>query len=158
VRLSPKEKFEQKVFKLSETQSERSFVFSQERLEKIKNDVKGALAKQNKGLTSLEYRRLKTYEIFYSDGKELLVKKRKHPDDMLIYFTAIEDMYDTLRTLHLQLGHRRSLGEKLSSSIKHKTFVNNILLCINFLLQLQPCPKQLPVNTQIFLELCWIYF
>lgn len=48
---------------------------------------------------------LKKYEVLQCGDVEKLMKKRKSPDDLTVYYVTIEDTYDIISKAHIASGH-----------------------------------------------------
>ena len=56
--------------------------------------------------TAHDYYHLKKYEILQCGNVEKLIRKREDGEQNPIYFVTIEEMFDAIKQVHINTGHR----------------------------------------------------
>lgn len=95
---------------IQKSESNNTFLFTQYKYKELIADVKASLCKrrESKPLTSLDYRRIKRYDILSIGDVEKLIKKRSTNDDEIKYFCHIDELYEIIHKAHIDTGHKRT--------------------------------------------------
>lgn len=84
-------------------------------------DVKQAKLKQKK--ESVDYRRLKKYDVIEVHGKEKLIAPVTGENSVILYYVHAEEVFDLLHDTHLKIGHggRTRMEKELQAKYKNVT-------------------------------------
>lgn len=117
----------------------QNFIIEEPRYEEIISEVKDAIEKRKNGLslTSKDYRRINRFDFINIGDKEMLIEKPTGETADIKYFCRIDQMYDTIHSAHLRVGHKK---EKAMEVELKKTFCNITREVIKIYLDLcEPC-------------------
>lgn len=117
----------------------QNFIIDEPRYEEIIREVKDAIEKRKNGLslTSKDYRRINRFDVINIGHKEMLIEKPTGETTDINYFCRIDQMYDTIHSAHLRVGHKK---EKAMEVELKKTFCNITREVIKIYLDLcEPC-------------------
>lgn len=117
----------------------QNFIIEESRYEEIIREVKDAIEKRKNGLslTSKDYRRINRFDVINIGHKEMLIEKPTGETTDINYFCRIDQMYDTIHSAHLRVGHKK---EKAMEVELKKTFCNITREVIKIYLDLcEPC-------------------
>ena len=122
--------FNDKVKEVNDVSSHRSLCLDNKRYNNILREVKDAqiLQKNNQPLTSKHYRHLKRYNVMkISDMQKLTERGSGENDDSNIcYYCKTEELFDVLKTAHVNIGHKGTRGKRQSfvcDSQKHSLYL-----------------------------------
>uniref|UniRef100_A0A1B6JRL1 Integrase zinc-binding domain-containing protein n=1 Tax=Homalodisca liturata TaxID=320908 RepID=A0A1B6JRL1_9HEMI len=117
----------------------RNFIIEEPRYEEIISEVKEAKQKRKNGqsLMSKDYRRINRFDVINIGDKEMLIEKTTEEMTDIKYFCRIDQMYDTIHSAHLRVGHKK---EKAMEAELKKKFCNITREVIKIYLDLcEPC-------------------
>ena len=113
---SVKKIFNDKVKELNYASSHRSLFLDNECYNYILWEVKKAqiLRKNNQPLTSKHYRRLIRYNVMKIGDMQKLTESGsgENEDSNIRYYCKVEELFDVLETAHVNIGHKRTRGER----------------------------------------------
>lgn len=117
----------------------RNFLIDEPRYEQIIREVQEAKGKKKNllPLTSKDYRRINRFDVINIGDKELLIEKTSREMTDIKYYCRIEQMYSTIHSAHLRVGHKK---EKAMEAELKKKFCNLTREVIKIYLDLcEPC-------------------
>ncbi|XP_054267157.1 KRAB-A domain-containing protein 2-like [Macrosteles quadrilineatus] len=117
----------------------RNFLIEEQRYEEIIGEVKEAKDKRRNGqsLSSKDYRRINRFDVINIGDKEMLIEKTTGEMTDIKYFCRIDQMYDTIHSAHLCVGHKK---EKAMEVELKKKFCNITREVIKIYLDMcEPC-------------------
>ncbi|XP_035218364.1 KRAB-A domain-containing protein 2-like [Stegodyphus dumicola] len=107
---------------LQQEKAGNSSIFSKDKHCTFIEDVKKAKAKQKK--ESVDYRRLRKYDVIEVDGKEKLIVAVTEGNSVILHYVYTEELFDLLHDTQLKIGRggrtqmEKELQTKLSNSKK----------------------------------------
>lgn len=86
------------------------FILTPTKYSEIVCQVKSAMEKKrgNAPLTTLEYRRLKRYDILTIGDVDKLIEKRISDEEQIRYFCHTDELYSIIHKAHIETGHKRT--------------------------------------------------
>lgn len=104
------EEFKLKLNAYIQESKSNTFTLTPEKYNELLSDIKVSLSKRRQGelLTSLDYRRIKRYDILTIGDVEKLIKKRTSSEDEIKYFCHIDELYEIIHKAHIDTGHKRT--------------------------------------------------
>ncbi|XP_068129756.1 SCAN domain-containing protein 3-like [Hyperolius riggenbachi] len=113
--------------------------FSREKYFDIIEEVKAAKTKQKK--ESVDYRRIRKYDVIVVDGTEKLIAPVTKENRAVLYYVHTEELFDILHETHLKIGHG---GRTRMEKEVHLKYKNITKAAIKLYLDLcKPCQTKL---------------
>ncbi|XP_059174975.1 KRAB-A domain-containing protein 2-like [Physella acuta] len=106
---------------LLQEKANNSGILSPEKYLTFIEDVKQARVKQTK--SSVDYRRLRKYDILEVEGEERLIVPITEDSSALLYYVHTDELFDLLNETHLKIGHggRTRMEKELQKMYKNVT-------------------------------------
>ena len=105
----------------------------------IIEDVKQAKAKQTK--ETVDYRRLKKYDVIEVDGKEKLIVPLTGDNGAILYYVHSEELLDLINETHLRIGHGGRTRMEKELKRKYQNITKEIITM--YLWLCKPCQTKL---------------
>lgn len=116
-----KKRFSDTLNTLLQEKSNNSGILTKEKYFAIIEDVKQAKSKQKK--KSIDYRRIKKYDVIEVHGKEKLIAPVTGDNSVILYYVHAEELFDLLHDTHLKIGHggRTRMEKEIQAKYKNVT-------------------------------------
>lgn len=100
---------------------DNSWILSRDKYCTFIEDVKKAKAKQKK--ESVDYRRLRKYDVIEVDGKEKNIVPVTEDNSVILHYVHTEELFDLLHDTHLKIGRgcRTRMEKELQTKYKNVT-------------------------------------
>ncbi|XP_047505092.1 KRAB-A domain-containing protein 2-like [Pieris napi] len=134
-----RERFDTKFQELFSAKGLNSFYFSNEQYLEIINSVKSA--KEAKSKTTLQYRRLKRFDLCSVSGVEKLIAPLSSSETTIKYYVTNDEMFDILHETHLAVGHGGKHRMEKECKKKYKNITQEVIKL--YLRLCEPCQKKL---------------
>lgn len=134
-----RERFNTKFQELFSAKGLNSFYFSNEQYLEIIDSVKSA--KEAKSKTTLQYRRLKRFDLCSVSGVEKLIAPLSSSETTIKYYVTNDEMFDILHETHLAVGHGGKHRMEKECKKKYKNVTQEVIKL--YLRLCEPCQKKL---------------
>jgi len=144
--------------KLIAEKKQNSIYLSQKKYSEIIIEIKNAKSNRKKK-TSIDYRRLKRYNVITIDGKDKLIYPIDSGNSTIYYYVQNESMYDILHEIHYNIDHGGKHRMIAETKKKYKNITQEVILM--YLKHCEPCQmkqkckkeKGLVTKPMIFFEM-----
>lgn len=109
-------------------------VIKRDEYDKLLTETEEAKAAIKK--TSLQYRKVKRFDVFEIDGTKKLISR----DEPVKYYLPVEKIYDVTESTHIAIGHGGRDRMKKETSRKYANITNKIINI--FLLMCETCQQK----------------
>jgi len=120
-----KERFYEVFNELVSSKSANSFYFNNEQYQEMLESVK--LAKNAKNKSTLQYRRLKRFDICSIRGIEKLISGVSSGESSIKYYVTNDEMFDILHDAHLAIGHGGKHRMESECKKKYKNVTQDVI-------------------------------
>lgn len=151
-----KQRFYEVFNELVSSKSANSFYFNNEQYQEMLESVK--LAKNAKTKSTLQYRRLKRFDICSVRGIEKLIARVSSGESSIKYYVTNDEMFDILHDAHLAIGHGGKHRMESECKKKYKNITQDVIklylrLCEGCQKKLKSVKKGLVVKPMVFSEM-----
>lgn len=126
--LEMKEKFMHALDIIMAEKAVNTHLLTKEKYFAIIEEVKQAKVRPKKG--TLDYRRLKKYDVINVNNEERLIAPIVLDSNVLLYYVHTEELFDIVHSTHLSTGHRGRTRMEKELKAKYKNVTTEVSICV----------------------------
>ncbi|KAG8198915.1 hypothetical protein JTE90_015125 [Oedothorax gibbosus] len=124
---------------LLQEKANNTHLLTKEKYCAVVEEVKQAKVKPRK--ETVDYRRLKKYDVVNINGQERLIAPLTLDSSVLLYYVHTEELFDIVHSTHLATGHRGRTRMEKELKAKYRNVTTEVIML--YLRLCEPCQKKL---------------